>query len=430
MQASRPGFFSEKAKRTGAPPISYLMAAAVTNKDLISLAAGLVDYASLPAQETRAAVEALLVDPERARQALQYGTTEGLTRLREQVLDRYLDGPARRALTVDDVVIGTGSQQLLYLVAEELLDPGDIVFLPAPSYFVFMGALESMGARPVGIPMDEAGMRVEVLAAELQRLSEAGELPRAKLVYVATYFQNPTGLSLSEERRRQLLEVVARFSTEDHRIFIVEDAAYRELRCEGEDTLPLKHFDEENRHVVYLGTFSKPFSPGLKTGFGFFPTELVSTLLYLKGSHDFGSANFCQHLLAEVLESGALEEHVAVLRRSYRHKRDVMLGALERHLAPAARYIVPRGGLYVWVEMEEGVDTGRRGAYFQACLEDGVLFVPGEYCFAPEGPFQRPPNCIRLCYAVPGEAEIEEGVARMGRALQRLRVRGAGVTGG
>jgi len=156
MQASRPGFFSEKAKRTGAPPISYLMAAAVTNKDLISLAAGLVDYASLPAEETRAAVEALLVDPERARQALQYGTTEGLTRLREQVLDRYLDGPARRALTVDDVVIGTGSQQLLYLVAEELLDPGDIVFLPAPSYFVFMGALESMGARPVGIPMDEA----------------------------------------------------------------------------------------------------------------------------------------------------------------------------------------------------------------------------------------------------------------------------------
>ncbi|MCK4298045.1 MAG: PLP-dependent aminotransferase family protein [Planctomycetes bacterium] len=430
MQGSGPGFFSEKAKRTGAAPISYLMAAAVTNKDLISLAAGLVDYATLPAEEARDALNGLLADPARANLMLQYGTTEGLTRLREQVLERYLDGPARGALSVDEVVVGTGSQQLLYLVGEELLDPGDIVFLPAPSYFVFMGALESMGARAVGIPMDEEGMRVDVLAGELQRLSDAGELAKVKLVYVATYFQNPTGLSLSGQRRRQLLEVIRRFSTEEHRIFIVEDAAYRELRCEGEDTPPIKHFDQENRHVVYLGTFSKPFSPGLKTGFGFFPKELVSTLLHLKGSHDFGSANFCQHLLSEVLESGALEEHVAVLRRSYRRKRDCLLGALERHLAPGVRYVVPRGGLYVWVEMEEGVNTGRRGAYFQACLEDGVLFVPGEYCFAPEGPFERPDNCIRLCYAVPSEAEIEEGVARMGRALQRLRVRGAGVTGG
>jgi len=424
----KPSYFSEKAKRTGAPPISYLMAAAVTNKELISLAAGLVDYASLPDVETRAALEKLLADPERARLMLQYGTTEGLTRLREQALERYLEGPAGQALTVDEVVIGTGSQQLLYLVGEELLDPGDIVLLPAPSYFVFMGALESMGVRAVGIPMDDDGMRVEVLAEELQRRSDAGELAKVKLVYVATYFQNPTGLSLGVGRRGDLLEVVRRFSTEEHRIFVLEDAAYRELRFGEQDTLPIKHFDEDNRHVIYLGTFSKPFSPGLKTGFGFFPRELVSTLLYFKGSHDFGSSNFCQHLLSEVLESGALEEHVAELRRSYRRKRDCLLAALKRHLTPGARYIVPQGGLYVWVEMPEGVETGRESAYFRACLEAGVLFVPGEYCFAPEGPFERPHNCLRLCYAVPSEAEIEEGVARMGRARKLIRAPGAGVT--
>jgi len=429
MESGGSGFFSEKAKRTGAPPISYLMAAAVTNKDLISLAPGLVDYATLPAEQTRVALAGLLADHERARLMLQYGTTEGLTRLREQVLERYLEGPARSAVSVEETVIGTGSQQLLYLVGEELLDPGDLVLLPAPSYFVFMGVLESVGARTLGIPMDEEGMRVDVLAQELQRLRDAGELPRVKFVYVATYFQNPTGLSLSVARRRELLEVVRRFSTEEHRIFVVEDAAYRELRFEEEDTPPIKHFDEENRDVVYLGTFSKPFSPGLKTGFGFFPKELVSKLLYLKGSHDFGSANFCQHLLSEVLESGVLEEHVAELQRSYRRKRDCMLAALERHLKPGADYLVPGGGLYVWVEMEEGVDTGREGAYFRGCLEDGVLFVPGEYCFAEQGPFERPRNCLRLCHAVPSEADIEEGVARMGRALQRLRSRAAGVGG-
>ncbi len=426
----KPSFFSEKAKRIGAPPISYLMAAAVTNRDLISLAAGLVDYETLPAAEARSALDGMLADPGRARTMLQYGTTEGLLRLREQVRERYLEGPAREAVGVDDVVVGTGSQQLLYLVAELLLDEGDIVFLPAPSYFVFMGALESMGARAVGIPIDEDGMQVDVLAGELDRLAADGELSRVKLVYLSSYFQNPAGVSLSVERRRQLQETVRRWSTDEHRIFILEDAAYRELRYEGEDTPPIKAFDEDNRQVIYLGTFSKPFSPGLKTGFGFFPRELVPTLLYLKGSHDFGSANFNQHLLSDVLETGVLEEHVARLCRTYRHKRDVMLRALRRHLGGQAQFVVPHGGLYVWVTMPADVDTGREGAYFRTCLETGVLFVPGEYCFPAEGPFERPGNCLRLCHAVPGEAQIEEGVARMGRALAGLRGRPSRVSTG
>jgi 2-aminoadipate transaminase len=421
----KPRYFSEKAKRTGAPPISYLMNVAVTNKDVISLAAGLVDYETLPVEETRSALQRLLAEPACAREMLQYGTTEGLTRLREQVLDRSLSGPARQAVALDDVILGTGSQQLLYLAAEELLDPGDIVLVASPTYFVFLGALESMGARPVGIPMDEEGMQVDVLAEELARLTDAGERERVKFVYADTYFQNPTGRSLSVARRRQLLDVVARASTTEHRIFVLEDAAYRELFYQGEDTPPIKQFDEANRQVIYLGTFSKPFAPGLKTGFGFFPRELVPTLLHLKGSHDFGSANFCQHLLSEALASGVLDAHAEMLRRAYRRKRDVMLAALTRHLGPEVRYTVPGGGLYVWVEMPAGVNTSRRGNYFRACLQAGVLYVPGEYCFAPEGPFLRPKGCLRLCYAVPSEAEIEEGVARMGRALAGLRVRAA-----
>jgi len=401
------------------------MAAAVENPDLISLAAGLVEYETLPTTETRELLARLLAHEEKARLMLQYGTTEGFTRLRTQVLERYLTGPARESVSVDNVIIATGSQQLLYLVGETLLDPGDIVFLPAPSYFVFMGALESLGARAIGIPMDSEGMRVDALAEGLARISAAGGLHRVKCVYLATYFQNPTGLSLSESRRPELLEVVRRYSTGGHRIFIVEDAAYRELCYDGEDVPPIKQFDEGNEYVLYLGTFSKPFSPGLKTGFCFSPSELVGAMLDLKGSHDFGSANFNQHLLSEVMASGELDRHVQVLRQRYRHKRDVMLEALESHLGRDAQVTVPRGGLYVWVEMPGGVDTGRESHYFKACLEDGVLFVPGEYCFAAEGSFERPHNCLRLCFAVPNEAEIEEGVARMGRALSRTMGLGA-----
>src|SRR6476661_5693427 len=270
--------FSTKAKRTPESPISQFMELALNNPNLISLAAGLVDGASLPAGPVAAAVADLLRDPATARAALQYGTTQGYAPLVERILRHVsaLDGrtPETFGVRTGDVLVTTGSQQLLYLLSEVLLDPGDIVITESPSYFVYHSVLAGNGTRVLTVPMDDDGMIVDELAKLLEGLDRAGELRRVKLIYTVDYFQNPTGLTLSTERRRQLAEIVKRYETRQ-RILILEDAAYRELRYEGDELTSVKSFDPQNRFVIYAGTFSKPCAPGLKTGYALMPHELM-----------------------------------------------------------------------------------------------------------------------------------------------------------
>ena len=213
-QGLAPVAFTQRSLRTADQPISYFMQQAVENAGLISLAAGLVDPVSLPAEEVAEAVASLLSGPERAQVALQYGTTQGYTPLREKLLAHtlVLDGvaPEDVALTANEVVITTGSQQLLYLLGELLLEPGDLVITEAPSYFVFQGALASLGVRTLAVPMDEEGLNVDALEELLARLEKTGELERLRLLYVVDYFQNPSGLTLSLPRRRRLVELARR----------------------------------------------------------------------------------------------------------------------------------------------------------------------------------------------------------------------------
>jgi 2-aminoadipate transaminase len=255
-----PIHFSERSYQTADQPISYFMQQAIENPNLISLAAGLVDPGSLPAPEVAEAMASLLHRPSTAQAALQYGTTQGYAPLREKLLGRLaqLDGitPHEMGLTTADVVITTGSQQLLYLLSELLLDPGDLVITEAPSYFVYQGTLNSLGVRTLSVPMDEDGMDTNALEDLLLRLERTGQLDRLRLIYVCDYFQNPSGLTLSLPRRRHLLELAQRFSRRQ-RIFILEDAAYRELRYEGPDLPSIKSLDTENRHVLLAMTFSK-----------------------------------------------------------------------------------------------------------------------------------------------------------------------------
>src|SRR5581483_8691755 len=321
---------------------------------LISLAAGLVDPVSLPAAEVAEAIADLLAQPRTAQAALQYGTTQGYVPLREKLLARTvaLDGVSagELSLTADDVVVTTGSQQLLYLVGELLLDPGDIVITEAPSYFVYQGALTSFGVRTLSVPMDEQGMNTDALEELLVRLDRTGELDRLRMIYVCDYFQNPSGLTLALPRRQHLMELAQRFSRR-HRIFILEDAAYREVRYEGPDLPSIKSFDRTNSQVILAMTFSKPLAPGLKTGYGFLPSELMNLLLRLKGNHDFGSNNLTQHLLDRLLETGDYDRHVETLRAINQTKRDAVLHALadEFRTWPEISWLRPAGGLYVWL---------------------------------------------------------------------------------
>ena len=415
---------SAKALRTTDSPISTLIRLALETPGLISLAAGLVDESSLPLREVAQAAANVLARPDGGRAALQYGTTEGHLPLREKVLAHVCaaDGvrPEELSLTPNEVIVTTGSQQLLYLLGEVLLDPGDIVVTEAPSYFVYHGVLASKGVRVLGVPMDADGMDTDALEDLLQRLERGGEIARLKLIYTVDYFQNPTGLSLSLPRRRRLLELVRRFSRK-HRILILEDAAYRELRFDGPDLPSIKALDETNEYVISTYTFSKPCAPGLKTGYGLLPRDLVGPVLWLKGGHDFGSNNFVQHVLDRLLETGAYHRHVGNRVDVYRAKRDAMLTALEREFGdwPDVSWTRPAGGLYVWLTFPTSIHTGPDDRLMRAALKEGVLFVPGEYGYM-EGETPAPACEARLSFGVAVADELAEGVRRLRRAAEQV----------
>jgi 2-aminoadipate transaminase len=424
----KPFRLNQRAKRTAEAPISYLMHAALANPDLISLAVGFVDQETLPVHAVRDTLSELLDDPAAARQALQYGTTQGHLRLRELAVEHLerLEGRSATQLGInaDDVVITTGSQQLLHLVSDILIDPDDIVLMGAPDYFVYMSVLAALGARVIGVAMDERGIVPEALDATLACLDRAGQLEQVKLVYCTSYYQNPTGVTLAEERRPEILAIVEQWS-KTSRIFLLEDTAYRELYYAKEGPPSLRSFDNEGETVILTQTFSKSFSPGMKIGATFLPNSLLAPVLHQKGNHDFGSANFNQHLLAAVMESGRYASHVENLRRVYGAKGAATLEALRsefaRHEIPA-RWTKPAGGLYVWVTMPPELNTTRGGQLFQKCIERGVLYVPGDYCFPADslrngyGPLGGPTHTLRLCCGVPSVSTIQEGIRRLAQA--------------
>jgi 2-aminoadipate transaminase len=406
-------------------PISFLMEQAVQNPGVISLAAGLVDQQSLPVAETRAAAGELLADESLARQALQYGTTQGSERLRRQLLAHLagLEGcPVDRlGIDAEQLLLTTGSQQLLSLIGEVLLDPGDIVLAAAPTYFAFLGTLNGLGARTIPVATDAGGLQIDALERELERLEQAGELSRVKLIYVVSYYENPTGISLAADRRAAVVDVARRWS-KGQRIFVLEDAAYREVRFDGPELPSLWSFDRAHDTVLLAQTFSKSYSPGFRVGYGVVPRELVAPLCDRKGNEDFGSANFNQHLLATVLERGLYASHVEMLRQTYRTKRDAMLAAADRYFGgiDGVEWVHPHGGLYVWMSLPPSFDTGFDGMFFaHATQVERVMYVPGDVCYA--GPVEtRPRNQMRLSYGTQTPAGIDEGMRRLAAAVRKF----------
>ena len=415
---------SSVAQRTEDSPISDLMARALASPDLVSLAAGFVDHATLPAEAVARIVAAMMADPVDAKRSLQYGTTRGDLALRRQIV-AFLErsegvsaGTFSHAL--DRIVVTEGSQQLLYLVAEALLDPGDIVIVEAPTYFVFMGVLKSRGATVLGVETDSGGMRIDCLDAMLADLESRGQLDRVKLIYTISEHSNPTGLSLAADRRAALVRTAEKWS-KSHRIFVLEDAAYRGLAFDEAEPPSVWREDPSGETVILARTFSKTFSPGLKTGYGVLPESLVRPILNLKSNHDFGSNHFTQQVIERAMASGAYDRQIALLVSTYRAKRDAILEALDEHFGPfgdAVSWTRPNGGIYVWLTLPEGLDAGRDGAFFARCLEEGVLYVPGIFAF-PDGPTPALGNTARLSYGVAPIPALREGIKRLAAALGR-----------
>lgn len=419
---------SAKALRTPEQPISFLITLAMTRPGLINLAAGLVDPLTLPIEACGRITRTIFADPARGRAALQYDTTLGLAELRAAALAHLekLEGKpaASMNLTADNIVITTGSQQSLYLLGDVLLNPGDIVIAAQPSYFVYTGALASLGATVLTVPMDEQGMDVEALERLLAKLAAQGRLASVKMVYCTSYFQNPTGLTLGAARRPRLFEIVREFSRRQ-RIIILEDAAYRELRYDGEALPSIKSYDSENCFAALSQTFSKPFAPGLKLGYTAMPADLLEAVVHQKGNHDFGSSSLAQHIALEAMRDGSYETHVQVLQNAYRLKRNEMLAALERSMPKNAgiSWTRPHGGLYVWVTLPKQIDTSRGSEMFDACLDAGVLYVPGAYCSQPEAG-ELPKHQLRLSFGQVAREQISPGIDRLAGVVRRLLAAG------
>jgi 2-aminoadipate transaminase len=398
------------------------MQTALDNPGIVSLAAGFVDQRSLPVDIVARAAAQVLGEPVEGRRCLQYGTTLGDPQLRARLVellersDGQPHGAYKEAIT--RTIVTTGSAQLIYLVCEALLDPGDIVLVESPTYFVFLGPVQTRGARAIRIPIDEGGLSLSALEAMLAQLEHDGSLDRVKLIYTMPEHANPSGISLAAERRRPLLDIARRYSTK-HRIFVLEDAAYRGLSFDAQEPPSLWSLDPQAETVILARTFSKTLSPGFKVGFGVLPHGLVDSIHSLKANHDFGSAHFNQQILERILSDGSYDRHVAGLIELYRRKCGVLLAALEDCVGPVdpdLHWTRPRGGLFVWMTVPEGLDTSFAGPLFSHCAQAGVIYVPGDHAFAPE-PEPAPRNQLRLTFGLPGEDELVEGARRLGAAL-------------
>ena len=412
---------SNRSRWAARGAISFLMQQGIENPGVLSLAAGFVDPSTLPVELAREQLGKLLADDARARESLQYGTTPGSQHLRKALVSLIAglehQTPTELNLGPDDIFLTAGSQQLLSHCCDALLDPGDICLVAAPTYFVFLGALEAVGARTISITTDEQGMCPDALDQTLTQLDEQGDLPRVKLIYLVSYYENPTGVSLASGRRARIVELAKKWSM-SHRIMILEDAAYRELCYDGEEYPSVWSFDTDRQNVIYTQTFSKSFSPGVRVGFGILPEELKKPISDLKGNDDFGSAHLNQRLMANVLQSGKYAAHVEQVKASYTAKRNSMLAAADRYFSDidGVKWEHPHGGLYVWMSLPESVATGFDSPLFlEAVQRQGVMYVPGELCFAPDAVEQ---NHMRLSYGVLPPDQIDEGMKRLAAAIR------------
>jgi 2-aminoadipate transaminase len=396
MPVSWQDLYAGRTERMRASDIREILKV-TAQPDVISLAGGLPAPELFPVDQYRRAFEWVLETD--GPQALQYGPSEGYGPLREFIAGRM--SRSGMVCTADDVLITNGSQQALDLLGKIFLDPGDAVLVEKPTYLGALQAFNQYQPSYVAVPMDDDGMQVDYVERELARAPR-----RIKFIYALPNFQNPTGRSMSLERRKRLVEVASAYG-----IPIVEDDPYGELRYEGEHLPSLKSLDPEG-NVIYLGTFSKILAPGFRLGWAVGPPEAMESLLHGKQPSDLHTGMAQQMATLQVAKDGFVDEHVERIKDFYRERRDVMLHAIEEHFPEDARYTRPAGGLFVWAELPPHIDT--RELLLEA-VKEKVAFVPGQG-FHPD---HSGTNTMRLNFSNVPPDKLREGIRRLGGAIQR-----------
>lgn len=341
---------------------------------------------------------------DRGRKVLHYSKAEGEVRLKEELI-RYMAKDGVQAAP-ENILVLTGSQQGLDMLPKAFVDRGDVVFVETPTYVGAIQSFANYGTRMVPVATDDEGMDPEALEKAVQEWKERGEGDRLKMVYLIPDFQNPSGITMSEERRLGVLEVAAR-----HGLLVVDDAPYRDLRFEGE-SVPSLYTLDKNESVISLYTFSKTLVPGLRVAWAVGPKSLIDKFTTLKQSVDLCSSALAQHVVAEYLAAGMMEQYLPKFIDDYRAKRDIMLEAMDEHMPKldGLKWTRPQGGLFIWITLPEHLDAEK---LFHAAVKEDVAFVLGS-AFHPSGGLK---NCFRLNFSFAEPDRIREGVARLGRAL-------------
>ncbi|HJZ36582.1 MAG TPA: PLP-dependent aminotransferase family protein, partial [Solirubrobacterales bacterium] len=391
------GLFAERTTVMRSSAMRDLMAV-TARPEVISLAGGLPDTSTFPPEMLAAQMSRIAAHS--AAAALQYGPTEGF----DETKDCIVEVMAAEGMLPDpdDIVITTGGQQAIDLVTKTLVDPGDVVICEAPTYPGAVPVFCSYQADVRQVEMDEDGLRIDLLEELLEELR--GEGKRPKFVYTVPSFQNPGGVTLSLERRVRLVELARQ-----HEPLVIEDNPYGLLRYDGEALPPLYQLDGGD-FVIYLGTFSKILSPGIRLGWVVAPPPVLDKIVLGKGAADLCTSTLTQFFVREYFAEGAWKKYVEELVVLYKRRRDVMIEALEEHFPAAATWTEPDGGLFIWATLPDYIDTGDLLA---KALRSNVAFVPGQAAYV-DG---RGANSMRLNFSGVNEVEIREGIRRIGRVI-------------
>ena len=373
--------------------------------EIISFAGGLPAPEVFPLERFRQASNTVLENF--GPQSLQYSTTEGHRPLREMIA-RHISRFSSE-VSADNVLITSGSQQALDFVGRLFVNRGDFIVVESPTYVGALQAWNAYGAQYIPVRTDEHGMIVDELEAALR--------VGPKFIYVLPNFQNPSGSTLSLERRMQLIRIADKYG-----VPIIEDDPYGQLRYEGEHIPSIVALDSEYRgsngghysgNVIYLSTFSKLLAPGLRLGWVIAPVEVIQKLVMSKQAADLHTSSINQYVAHEVAKGGFLDEHVKVIRATYKERRDVMIEMMEEMFPAGVSWRKPKGGMFLWSVLPEGMDSAE---VLKRAVEKKVAFVPGE-AFHPTGGGK---NTLRLNFSYSSPETIREGITRLGITLKEV----------
>lgn len=369
-------------------------------KDLISFAGGLPAVDTFPIEQLKnICTEVLEIQ---GAQALQYGATEGDTRLREILVERYRANGLN--IELDNLVITTASQQALDLIPKIFINPGDKIICGLPTYLGGLSAFGNYGAEFIGIKLDDKGERADLMEKALEELKAKGEKP--KFIYLVPDFQNPAGITMPESRRLEIIALARKYD-----VLIVEDSPYRELRFNGKPQKTIYEL-EGTGQVILLGTMSKIFVPGFRIGWVVAHPEIIDKIVVAKQATDLCTSPFLQKISAQYIEKGYFDQNLKSIINSYRDKRDGMLAAFKKYMPKGVSWTEPEGGLFLFLTLPEHMDAEK---LFAVAIEENVAFVLGQV-FHCDGSGR---NTMRINFSFMSKELNEEGVRRLANAIKR-----------